>query len=535
MKNTGNMKLTRSLLILAAALAAVSCQQKAETPSEGEFVDISLTAGIPGAIGTYADGDASSSDAFSHQGGALNVDHEQLDLRYIIEVWTNEQTPRLAFRDVQTIDKDFHKTPVTFNMRLQSLSYYFVLWADFVTEDTSEDLHYSTDANLQNITYSEDIAGPGDMASDEMDAYCAVEQVDFITEGMTKSITLQRPFGKIRLLATDRISDGAVQSEYPARVSVDFGNATVPASFNALTGLPLEQTITIGQFTAESTKENALVNGDEYPDSYLLGYYYIFAADQSTSYSMDVTCYDQNNNGIGTRNLSSIPLQKNKLTTVIGNFYTSEGSLEIIVEDPFENPENISTNEKQLLVEAANNGGEITLQEDCIFSEPFIVNPGPGKTTEINLNGHTIESINPQNDAILVQSGTLIINGDGKVGGENGYYAVWATGDSKVILNGGNYFGNGSCIQAKDNAQVEINGGYYKVGQPFNGVYFVINLQDNQPNTIVVKGGQFENCDPAKTGTEPDGVSDNFVADGYSSVKISDNPAVYEVKADATE
>ena len=51
---------------------------------------------------------------------------------------------------------------------------------------------------------------------------------------------------------------------------------------------------------------------------------------------MDVTCYDQNNNGIGTRNLSSIPLQKNKLTTVIGNFYTSESSLEIIVEDPFE-------------------------------------------------------------------------------------------------------------------------------------------------------------------------------------------------------
>ena len=81
MKNTGNMKLTRSLLILTAALAAVSCQQKAETPSEGEFVDISLTAGIPGAIGTYADGDASSSDAFSHQGGALNVDHEQLDLQ----------------------------------------------------------------------------------------------------------------------------------------------------------------------------------------------------------------------------------------------------------------------------------------------------------------------------------------------------------------------------------------------------------------------------------------------------------------------
>ena len=115
-----------------------------------------------------------------------------------------------------------------------------------------------------------------------------------------------------------------------------YAGGKVSDSRDALTGLPLEQTITIGQLTAASTKENALVNGDEYPDSYLLGYYYIFAADQSTSYSMDVTCYDQNNNGIGTRNLSSIPLQKNKLTTVIGNFYTSESSLEIIVEDPFE-------------------------------------------------------------------------------------------------------------------------------------------------------------------------------------------------------
>lgn len=522
-------------MVSLLAAAAVSCTREIQAP-DGEEATLTVTASLDAAMdgGTKAsaDGDASSSDAFSHQGGALNVDHEQLDLRYIIEVWTNEQTPRLAFRDVQTIDKDFHKTPVTFNMRLQSLSYYFVLWADFVTEDTSEDLHYSTDANLQNITYSEDIAGPGDMASDEMDAYCAVEQVDFITEGMTKSITLKRPFGKIRLLATDRISDGAVQSEYPAQAKVDFKGAEVPASFNVLTGLAIEgSTLTIENITGTSILEDASVAGTEYPGSYLLGYYYIFAADGNTSYAMDVTTYDQNGTQMGVRNLSQIPVQKNKLTTVIGNFYTNEGTLQIIVEDPFEEPENYIN---QALLDAAKYGGTVTLDEDCIFTQPFIVNPGPGNTTEINLNGHTIEGIN-QNDAIWVQSGTLIINGDGNVGGENGYYAVWATGDSKVILNGGNYFGNGSCIQAKDNAQVEINGGYYKVGQPFNGVYFVINLQDNQPNTIVVKGGQFENCDPAKTGTEPDGVSDNFVADGYSSAKISDNPAVYEVKADATE
>ena len=194
------------------------------------------------------------------------------------------------------------------------------------------------------------------------------------------------------------------------------------------------------------------------------------------------------------------------------------------MEDSFEEPE-IEMTEMEMLKNIASNGGEITLNDDCIFSEEaFIVDPGEGKSVVINLNGHTIESINPinQNDAIWVKSGTLTINGDGNVGGEKGYYAVWATGDSKVILNGGNYYGNGACIQAKDNAQV-------KVDQPFNGVYFVINLQDNHPNKIVVTGGQFENCDPSNTGTEPADVSDNFLAAGYSSVKISDNPDVYEV------
>lgn len=527
------MKKISAAILAITAVTAISCQR--EIPDSGTVtgeVEFTVTAGIPGGISTYADPVA----AFSHNGGAVNVDPTKYDLRYILEVYTKDQPPVRVYRKTVIVPEDFTTTDVTITARLVAKKYDFVFWADFVENGSAENtdgLYYNTDP-LTQVSYKDNVT-LATLATEAIDAYCHVEEVDLSTNQNISGIKLHRPFGKIRLLATDKLTEGVDQDEYPAKTKVDFKGVTVPASFNVLTGLALDDKLTVKDITGTSILEDASVAGTKYPGSYLLGYYYIFAADQSTSYSMDVTCYDQDNNGIGTRNLSSIPLQKNKLTTVIGNFYTSEGSLEIIVEDPFENPENISTNEKQLLVEAANNGGEITLQEDCIFSEPFIVNPGPGKTTEINLNGHTIESINPQNDAILVQSGTLIINGDGNVGGENGYYAVWATGDSKVILNGGNYFGNGSCIQAKDNAQVEINGGYYKVGQPFNGVYFVINLQDNQPNTIVVKGGQFENCDPAKTGTEPDGVSDNFVADGYSSAKISDNPAVYEVKADATE
>lgn len=521
------MKKISAVILAITAVTMISCQR--ETIDSGALtgeVEFTVTAGIPGGISTYADPVA----AFSHNGGAVNVDHTKYDLRYILEVYTQDEDPVRVYRKTVIVPDDFTTTDVTITARLVAKTYDFVFWADFVENGSAENtdgLYYKTDP-LTQVSYKDNVT-LATLATEAIDAYCHVEEVDLSKNQNISGIKLHRPFGKIRLLATDRISDGAVQSEYPAQAKVDFKGATVPASFNVLTGLALEGSLTVENITGTSILEDASVAGTEYPDSYLLGYYYIFAADGSTSYAMDVTTYDQNGIQMGVRNLSQIPVQKNKLTTVIGNFYSNSSTLEVIVEDPFEEPE-IEMTEMEMLKNIALNGGEITLNDDCIFSEEaFIVNPGAGKSVEINLNGHTIESINSKNDAIWVQSGTLIINGEGNVGGENGYYAVWATGDSKVILNGGNYFGNGSCIQAKDNAQVEINGGYYKVGNPYNGVYFVINLQDNQPNRIVVTGGQFENCDPSNTGTEPADVSDNFLADGYSSVKISDNPDVYEV------
>ena len=394
---------------------------------------------------------------------------------------------------------------VTFEARLLAKVYDFVFWADFVSaSDKESDLYYNTD-DLREISYTLSVTDDN-IPSDALDAYYKTEVVDLRQSGQKiNNVTLKRPFGKIRFVATDELSEqqkGAVDN---GKVSIAYKEGKVlPNVFDAQTGkatVNQAKQARISDFTATPVAEKASVNGKVNENAYLLGYDYIFCSESQPSYAMDVTVSIDGVSPV-TRSLSSIPVQENKLTTVIGNFYSNESTLEVIVEDSFEEPE-IEMTEMEMLKNIALNGGEITLNDDCIFSEEaFKVNPGAGKSVEINLNGHTIESINSKNDAIWVQSGTLIINGEGNVGGENGYYAVWATGDSKVILNGGNYFGNGSCIQAKDNAQVEINGGYYKVGQPFNGVYFVINLQDNQPNRIVVTGGQFENCDPSNTGTE---------------------------------
>ena len=520
-------KILLSVLALGGLLFASSCQM--QEPESGKLtgeVDFTITAGIPGGISTYA-----PAGTGSHNGGAVLLDADDYDLRYIMQVY--DMDGKLAYSDTKYVNSDFTSQSVVFEARLIAKKYNFVFWADFVPEDSKQDNYYKTvdadgNLNLRKITYAIEPV----FTDDAMDAYTKVVEVDLSAQNQNiKDIKLQRPFGKLRLIATDQLSGDLQNEELPASTELAYASGTtVPDMFDALTGLASGDTRAISKVSSASVQEDAVVNGTTYnTGAYFLIANYIFAADGNTGYAMDVTVKDKNKKVIGVRSLSQIPIVKNKLTTVIGNFYSNSSTLEVIVEDPFEQPE-IYIN--QALLDAAENGGEVTLDADCIFTAdmPALV-VAPGKTLTVNLNGHTIESQVKNQDAIKVNGGTLIVNGNGdiKATGDGSNYAVWAVNDSKVILNGGNYYGNGACIQAKDNAQIEINGGYYKVGQPYNGVYFVINLQDNNPNTIVVTGGQFENCDPSKTGTEPAGVSDNFVADGYSSVKISDNPAVYEV------
>lgn len=79
-----------------------------------------------------------------------------------------------------------------------------------------------------------------------------------------------------------------------------------------------------------------LSNKTEKDNVYLLGFHYFFESSAIPSYAMDVTVTSDEGNVIGQRSLSSIPVQENKLTTIIGNFYTNEGNIEVVVEDAFD-------------------------------------------------------------------------------------------------------------------------------------------------------------------------------------------------------
>ena len=327
-------KILLPILALGGLMFASSCQM--DEPDAGTLtgeVDFSITAGIPSGITTYSPTDG---EAFSHLGGANNVDATHYDLRYILEVYDGDN---LAYREVKYVDEGFADTKASFSARLLAKSYTFVLWADFVEAPSSDgtytDLYYSAD-DLQAISYTAAVDGSA-LSTDLADAYAAKKVIDLSESSKNESITLQRPFGKIRLLATDKDIANKVP-ETPVSVKLDFGSAKFPSSFNALTG-DVTGEFVVNAVTTSSVKEDAQsVDGTtKHEGAYLLGYIYAFASTPQAAYPIDVTVYSDANatSQIGYRELTNIPVSANKLTTVIGNFYTNEGNIDVIVEDDF--------------------------------------------------------------------------------------------------------------------------------------------------------------------------------------------------------
>ena len=98
---------------------------------------------------------------------------------------------------------------------------------------------------------------------------------------------------------------------------------------------------------------------------------------------------------------------------------------------------------------------------------------------------------------------------------DHGAVAVWASRNSKVIINGG-YFSQEitgtddqyDMIYADDNAVIEINGGKFECKTP----KWTLNCKDGSNAKIIVKGGRFYRFDPSNAET---GEGEIEVPNGY--------------------
>ena len=488
-----------AFLALGGLLFASSCQMDepdADTLT-GE-VDFTITAGIPGGISTYA-----PAGTGSHNGGAVLLDPDDYDLRYIMQAY--DEAGKLAYSATQYVSDNFTTQSVVFEARLIAKKYNFVFWADFVPEGQTADYYYkTTDAegniDLSDITY----ARPPVFTDDAMDAYTKVVEVNLSAQNQNiTDIKLQRPFGKLRLIATDQLSGDLQDDELPAKTEIKYADGTtVPDVFDALTGIASGNTRTISSINSVSMQEDAVVGGTTYTGAYFLIANYIFASDANTGYAMGVTVKDKAGKTTGTRSLSQIPIVKNKLTTVIGNFYSNSSTLEVIVEDPFEQPEIDPI--IQQFEEALAQGGTFALTCDIDITEQSGIQVPAGVTSTLDLNGYTISATNGNSGNIKVYGALTIKDSKGgRIVAENDYslpdYStgiIYVSGeDASLTMEGGYIYAvrdnaakNGQFgVALNDGADFTMTGGKIEAGW-----YAIAGNGNNstQNSVIEIQGGE---------------------------------------------
>ena len=134
--------------------------------------------------------------------------------------------------------------------------------------------------------------------------------------------------------------------------------------------------------------------------------------------------------------------------------------------------------------------------------------------TATNPNAIAVKAIGADAD-VTILDGTF----DGGKGGNN--QCVHVRDGATVTIKGGTFTvgadaaGAGNSVIESFNGNIVIEGGFFQTDYNWNGFYYVLNQNNNNPGTITVKGGTFVNYDPSKG---DDNLGGNFVPAGYDVI-----------------
>ena len=370
-------------------LGLASCQNDFDGANVGVGgeVDFQLAVSAPefGATRADADGSNGHDSAFGAIDYLSQAEWDEVDLRYTLEVYDYDPATKtigdapVKDRMVKVLDK---YEPVVFDLRLvPNRHYHFVVFADFVVEGAEETptveaqatigKHHIIGATLADITLNADAIN-----NELTDAYFAAEQFE-ITNSAAKDMVLRRPYGKVRVVATDlhelnlNVEATSVKVEYTAPNANKFNAVTGEISGNGATTFTA---IYNNEYTAgyDALTTTAL-NGTTRYSHMTLSTDYILATDEQTPIHFTVTVYEDENGEQPIKETAfstDIPVKRNHLTTVIGNVLTTATEINVSIDDNFygEIKNNMvlvsSADELQEAIDAFENGQVILFDGD---------------------------------------------------------------------------------------------------------------------------------------------------------------------------
>lgn len=271
-------------------------------------------------------------------GGVTNVNTEEYDLRYQLAVYRVENGDYVEAVSPQMKIVDKYE-PVTYSLRLTpNRNYQVVVWADFVREGETEDLHYNT-SDFRNIHVPE-LPDKYILNDESKDAYFTTVPVSVEEDAVTEDLVLKRPFAKVRVITTDW---GYENLEMPDNFKVTYYGCKRFVNLDPVLGVSLYDDLDdtgLSGFTATIDKaEKDYAQGYDASEGNrtVIVDYLMTDVEEQTPIHIKLEAL----NGetlIAAHDLSTdIPIQRNWLTTIIGNVLTTGSEFNITIDEGFEN------------------------------------------------------------------------------------------------------------------------------------------------------------------------------------------------------
>lgn len=410
------MKKFFSYLIAGLLLASCSSEDLAG-PETGTTQEVKLSIQLPKSISSRASG------ANSALGGASNCSGE-ITFTIVVnykgrEVWRENKTAAIPNADAA----------VTFTPLLTYGEEYEIM-AYAQMDGVVDDFTAHVEANAIN--------------DETVDAYYATTTIKAVD---AMSLTLKRATGKLRIIAEDFAATEAQLGKKISSVKIKYRQPQ-PTIFNSQNGTwASEATETefskeIVTYTNETSAKTLLVD-------------YIPATDGGEIINIESVIVTFSDGNTFEKNLSTldIPIKRNYLTTLRGNFFMQEMDLRLEIESAFDGEDEIILTNHRVhtadeFVKAIAAGGNIEVVES------FTIGAGQ-------------KALNTKQTIVKVNPGVTITVADNVTGG------IWNQG-KLTINNEGTIKGTETaegrrCINNEQGATLILNGGDYRTNHEQNG------------------------------------------------------------------
>ncbi len=444
-------KLFSSIMMAAAALFITSCASDDMTSSHtGEKAEVTFALGLEDGIGTRAISDGTGANYLAY--AVFNADGT------ILEDY-KKQGEAVTFPVQKTLTLAKDKT------------YKIVFWAQnsaCTAYTVSDDMKVTVDyAGINN--------------DETRDAF--FKTVEFTVKGAAQiDVELQRALAQINVGVTAADWEAAKKSGVTIEKSVAYIKQAA-TSVDLLTGKasdPVDVTYTENAIPAE----DLVVDGETYK---WLSMSYILVADGTETGAEKATLNDLGfsfNYAGGAvefkSGLTSVPVQRNYRTNIVGKLLTGDVNFNITVDNIFADDHAYPDAIEQQLELAAAVGGTVTLTGDVTLSKPLAVN----SDMILNLNGNTLTgTISVGKGASLAANGGAVVNTDENVNG--------ITSNGSLTLEDVDVTSARHALRIESGTAV-INGGTYKVAPISKKTVYAVNVGDDGTTAnVTIKDGTF--------------------------------------------